>query len=107
MFSMVDDIQFSLPVLGVGGSMSPGGDKFERTPTYSGVFQEEEGGASQTVLETLSPGQREQLARETETLSQEHSRYRLTNPPFHLTPSFSTVCFSFLISQPFVQLVIL
>ena len=59
--------------------MSPGGDKFERTPTYSGVFQEEveEGGASQTVLEALSPGQREQLARETDTLSQEHSRSSL------------------------------
>ncbi|CAI8041298.1 Catenin alpha [Geodia barretti] len=64
-------------VISLGGNMSPGGDKFERTPTYSGVFQEEveEGGASQTVLEALSPGQREQLARETDTLSQEHSRF--------------------------------
>jgi catenin alpha len=69
--------QESVLSLGAGGKMSPGGDKFERTPTYSGVFQEEveEGGTSQTVLEALSPGQREQLARETETLSQEHSRF--------------------------------
>ena len=61
-------------LLMTGGSVSPGGDRFERTPTYSGVFQEEEDGelATQTTLESLSQDQREQLARETETLSQEH-----------------------------------
>lgn len=59
----------------LGGSISPGGDKFERTPTFSGVFQEEgDIKASQTSLTGLSSQQRAQLARESETLSQEHSR---------------------------------
>ena len=58
--------------------MSPENDKFERTPTYSSIFQEE-GEGGQTALAGLSSGQREQLARETETLSQEHSRFTHTH----------------------------
>jgi catenin alpha len=62
-------------IISLGRSVSPGSGKFERTPTYSGVFQEDGEGCSQVALAGLSSGQREQLARETETLSQEHSRF--------------------------------
>ena len=59
----------------IDGKLSPSG-KFERTPRYSGVFQQQQEGEerTQTALAGLSSGQREQLVRETETLSQEHSR---------------------------------